>query len=226
MIKDFQIIDNFYDDPNSIISKFQEYCYNTHICPGLRSVQLFEIDTKFYEEFSSFVCSLHNIDRKKVDVWTYFNLQTYDESKPECLNYAWPHVDGNIQIDDSLTHENYKENMLFGGVIYLTENPDPETGLTFYKKRESCELTDKELFYFIRNNYLAAKLEYDEGKVSVDELNRRYKEYYDMFDMTLEIKNQFNRMTTWRCGNIRGSKFISKQPTTRLVHSFYITNKR
>lgn len=226
MIKDFQIIDNFYVDPKSIIKKFEQYCSNTHICPGLRSVQLYEIDNKFYDEFSELVCSLHNVDRSKVDVWTYFNLQTYDSSKPECLNYAWPHVDGNIQIDDWLTYDNYQDNMLFGGVIYLTENPDPETGLTFYKKNKNCKLTDRELFDFIVNNYLSAKLEYDDNKVSVDELNLRYKEYYEMFDSTLQIKNQFNRMVTWKCGNIRGSKFISKQPTTRLVHSFYITNKR
>lgn len=222
MIKDLQVIDNYYQDPNDIINKFEQHCINEHWCPGLRSILLQDIDIDFYNKFRSDIFKLHNLeDSPKYTLWTYLNRHQYDASKPECLNYAWPHVDGNAREDKTLNYITYESKMIIGGFIYLTKHPDPETGISFFKEKQ--EMTKKDLYDIVLHNYLTAKEEYESGKITVDELNQKYTEYYDKFYVDMVVKNRFNRLVTWKCGNIRGTKIISEQQPVKLIHSFYIT---
>jgi len=222
MIKDLQVIDNYYQDPDSIIDKFEKYCYNEHFCPGLRSVLLQDIDQKFYNDFRSKIFQLHDIqDSNKYVFWTYLNLHQYDPEKPDCLNYAWPHVDGNAREDKTLNYITYEHKMVCGGFVYLSKNPDPTTGISFFK--ENKHMNKKELYDIVLHNYLTAKDEYDAGKITSEELNKKYAEYYSNFDVDIMISNRFNRLVTWKCGNIRGTKIISEKQQVKLIHSFYIT---
>jgi hypothetical protein len=220
-----KIVDNFYTDPSIVVNKFKDYCSNKNICPGLRSVQLYEIDEEFYFNFRKYICSLLNIEDKGIHMWTYLNEQTYDATKPECLNWAWPHVDGNTSIDKKLTTENYSERMIYGGTIFLSENPDAATGLKFYKEKHNLNWNRTELYDVILHGYLTAKNEYDSGEITLEELQQKHKEYYSWFDQTVDIANVYNRLVVWKCGTIRGTNFITEQNPNRLVHNFYITKE-
>ena len=127
------IVDNFFDDPDSIVDLSTKLKYapsDDGTWPGLRSDNLHLIDWRLFD----FICrKISHLFYSSNESWTYqisfqkvnpFSTNQYDKK-----NCGWIH----------------KDECNFGGVIFLTKNPDNDTGVTIYKpKNGGYSITPKE----------------------------------------------------------------------------------
>ena len=117
------IVDDFFEDPDGIVDMANEFRYynpNSGNWPGTRTKNLHIENPRFFSYFGQ---KLHLLHYESVP--EYWNLQCHFQLiKPFCdnkysnKNRGWIHQD----IDT-----------FFGGIVYLTPNPEPDTGTSVYK---------------------------------------------------------------------------------------------
>lgn len=202
-----KIIDNFYNDPSFVI-KLAENNYDLGGCSGssMRSLPLQQIDQLFYNDFCDIVCSMYNIPRQKVCVDTFLSKQNYDGI------HGMPHIDGRSSSGVS-NYETY--NLLVAGQIFLSEQYDTDSGITFYQN--NYKGTDKERFDFAINACYKEK-----NSMIIEDYKSHLKNYLNSFQDDVVVKNKFNRFVSWSGGSIHCSNMTEKQQT-KLIQSFYIS---
>jgi hypothetical protein len=214
---DVRVLDGFYDNPQEVIE--MALCDQPSPCPGMRSTRLVDINSTFFADFKKRIFSMHNIpDDGRYVMTSYFNQITAFEE--DVLNYNWPHLDGDVRYGDTtLTHENYKDKMILGGMIILCDIVD-DLNTNFWSPVVS--MSDKELFDLLLYDYIITRGKYERGEITLDEFKTQFDMFHWNFKVELAVPNKFNRMISWKSGSIRGQKMVTKKQGVKLTHNFYI----
>ena len=138
------IIDNFFEDPNSIrkkaLTEYKYYDKKNHPIgighfPGFRTLYLDQIDNVFYRNiFDKFVpifCKLKNI-KDPAEKYSKFLFQA-------SFSYTLKGANSCRHIDD--ISDGYKER--YGALVYLRENPPKKSGTTLYLDNKKKLLENK-----------------------------------------------------------------------------------
>lgn len=209
------VVDNFYNDPSQVANLAT---FSVGGCGGSfseRSKPLNEINLQFHLDFSDRICSIFNIDVRKVYVYSILSKQTYN---PNADKHGMIHVDGrNSATGEVAQYDSYRH--LVGGTIFLSESYDRDSGVNFYD--DVSDKTDKEKFDSAINSLYNVKSEYLNGKMSLEEYDSICSEYNKNFKLSASVSNVYNRMVAWKCGTAH-QPVMTKQQDVRLVHNFYI----
>lgn len=195
-------VDNFYSEPDRVRDWALSLEYKPAPAgqwPGKRSEKLHIVDPKFFNDFCCKIFSLY-FDLEQVDlswvVHTQFQLiEPFDQNPNSLKNTGWIHYD-----DDDI----------FGGIIYLTPDIDPNCGTSiFTQDRESPgtrSKSAKEKFYSTGN---------DSDYESI--LN----EHNSCFTETIQYKNVYNRMISFDGETAhKANSFYTEIP--RLTQVFFV----
>ena len=170
------VVDDFLDDPDYVcnLAKNAEYNDPGHTNhPGVASkLKIHEIDQKLFDtilqKILGYYWDLNNPVNYMVDM-EFQRIQSNDEG---ILNKGIIHVDS--------------EMAMAAGLIYLNHDAPRDTGTSFYKlKDDSYKINQKEL--------LDPIAKYHAGE-HVDGIEKICQDHYDMFEETMRVQNQYNRL--------------------------------
>jgi len=220
MITDLKVLDNFYNNPEDI-TKILNGEFPIFGCGvGNRSVSLQEISPQIYNGFCDTIYQIHGINPNDVWMTTFFMEHTYNPI--DIFNYGWMHIDGKNPDACRMLVEEYK--LIVCGQIFMTPDPDPETGVQIGTLKKDRNWSRQELIDRTINDYTLPKENYQAGKITLQEYENIHKEYHDNFELTCEVKNVYNRMVSWRGGSLHGAKMTEKMPK-RLNQYFFVSLK-
>jgi hypothetical protein len=218
MITDLKVLDNFYNDPQGIIDILNGDYPIVGCGVGNRSVSLQEISPQIYSGFCDAIYQIHGINANDVWMTTFFMEHTYNPI--DIFNYGWMHIDGKNPDACRMLVEEYK--LIVCGQIFMTQNPDPDTGVQIGTLKSDRNWTRQELIDKTINDYTLPKEQYEAGSISLNEYENIHKEYHDNFNLTCEVKNVYNRMVSWRGGSLHGAKMTEKMHK-RLCQYFFVS---
>lgn len=207
------VLDNFYNNPKQIISAAE---FKHGGCGGVhseRSLPLHELDPSLHRDFTSYICSIFNLDPNTVYVYSHLSRQSFSE-----LNSGLIHVDGR----NSLTGEyaDFKSyNKLYGGTIFLSDEYDRNCGVALYDDITNKSVEDK--FNFAIRSLYDNKNKLSDGRMSKHEYDTLEKEYNSNFEVSSFVSNVYNRMVSWKCGHPHKTILTEKQGIL-LTQNFYI----
>jgi hypothetical protein len=199
------IIDNFFRDPDAVVdlAKSLEYHQNDGAWPGSRTKLLSTINQETELLFHYFGSRVHSLfyetppDFWEIDV-RFQKIDPYHDEKYNKKNRGWIHRDD---------HAN------FGGIIYLTKDPEKDTGTSIYKPKNefTCQF----------ENCLSAKedLYLGENRFSDDEYENCFDRLNDQYIETITIENVYNRLVLFDGNTYHGVKTFGK--SQRLTLSFF-----
>ena len=197
------IVDNFFEDPDSVanLSKNLNYLSSPGgTWPGVRSDNLHLINWRL---FDSICRKISHIFYPICENWTYQisfqRVMPFSENPYDKKNCGWIHKD--------------KTN--FGGVIFLTREPDNDTGVTIYKSKSGYfSMTSQE--EQIKNRHFLG------DTVDDDIFNQFYNTYHNQFEETIKIKNIYNRLVLFNSGTLHAVQTYGTKE--RLTIPFFNTN--
>lgn len=201
------ILDNFYNNPEfvSSLGEFQQGG-----CGGVfseRSKPLDQINKQFHNDFSESICSVLNLNSKKVDIYSFLSRQTYNGKNTT----GFIHIDGRDSTTGQIPMFNQYRN-LYGGTIFLSEEYDRSSGINFYD--DITEESPEDKFYCGLNSLYNVK--------NHDQFDTLKEKYNSRFEITTCVSNVYNRLVVWKCGKLHASVITEKQKTI-LTHNFYIS---
>jgi hypothetical protein len=211
------VLDNFYSNPDKIISMLTGD-YPIHGCgTGNRSIPLQEMNHRLYEDFCNGIFHIHNLNPSGLFVTTFF--MEHEASEVDVFNKKWIHIDGKNPDVCMSTMDEY--NLILCGQIFLTSEPDPEAGVKICELKPEIQWTEKELIDNTINFYTQPRELYDVGKITLDEYIVKHTDYHNNFNLTCDIKNKYNRMVSWKGKTLHGDPITKKMPK-RLTQYFFI----
>tara|TARA_B100001248_G_C27216195_1_gene378165 strand:- start:40 stop:693 length:654 start_codon:yes stop_codon:yes gene_type:complete len=170
------IVDNFFEDPDAIVEMamgMKYYNPNTGNWPGTRTKQLHVEDDRFFNYLGN---RIHGLFFEKTP--EYWNLQCHFQLiKPFCedkynkKNRGWIHQD----------HDSW-----FGGIVYLTKDPEPDTGTSIYETKAGWSFQVKQEIMMKEALYRSEPIDEKEYEEAYDRVHSQYEE-------TVKIKNVYNR---------------------------------
>ena len=216
MITDFNVLDNFYSDPDAVVKKLNGDYPIIGCGTGSRSIGLRDIDENLYLGFCDGLFNIHGISSKGLAVDTFFMEHSRNEN--EIFNHGWTHIDGKNPDVCRMTTETY--DIVCAGVIFLTPQPDMGAGITISKLKPSVDWTQEELFIKTIDEYTIPRENFEAGKISLEEYTKLHKEYHDNFYDVAYAGNIYNRMVSWRGMTLHGHKLATMNK--RLNQYFFI----
>lgn len=112
-------------------------------------------------------------------------------------------------------------NLIVCGQIFLTPNPDLDTGVRICKVKDGINWSKQELMDRCNNDYTIPRQDYRENKITLSQYEQIHREYHDNFDTTCTVNNVFNRMVSWKGGSLHGAKMTEKM-SKRLCQYFFV----
>ena len=193
MINNITVLDNFYDNPESVVSLLNGDYPIMGCGTGKRSIGLEQINPQLYNIFCDAVFKIHGISSNGLKLTTFFMEHEYDPI--EIFNQRWVHIDG--------------------------KNPDPEAGTKICKLKSDVNWSEKQLVDNCINFYTSPKEKYTAGLIDLEQYSKEHQEYHSNFEMTCDVKNVYNRMVSWKAGTLHGDPVTSKMKT-RLNQYFFV----
>ena len=173
------VVDNFLEDPDSLADYAEglDFTYGSQSYPGLRSDYLHNISPDLYAYISNKILSVfyQRDPVYKIDM-QFQKINPFSEDKWNVKNKGWIHQD---------------KSALFGGILYLTKDPDPDAGTSMYSKKSEYSLFSKQ------DDLLKAKEKlygHEKKEIDEDSFEKIYSVYHDRFEETLRVKNVYNRL--------------------------------
>jgi len=202
--------DNFYDNPLEVRNwalslPFDDPNNDTGVYPGTRTRMLHEINQLFFDSFSKKLLSIF-FDLQRCDI--KWNIQTHFQlitpySDPD-LNKAWVHND---------------DGAIFGGVIYLDDNNDPEAGTSIGDVNFS-NVNEEEF-----NNLQDIRKKFYKGEMTdeseINDFKRLLTLNNEAYTVTAEYKNKFNRLICFDSNQQHKANFATNKKT-RLTQVFFV----
>lgn len=199
-------IDNFYDDPYSVVEYAKTLKYYGHRgnYPGERSDSIHELNPDLFNLTCMRLLSLfYNFDNESLEwnISMYFQrIYPYSENENDLLNTGWCHLD-----DESV----------FAGVIYLNEFTNINAGTVLAKPKDYCLGDDYD--YSFRNDLYSGK------NIDLSSYREEIKKHNDKFETTLEFKNVFNRAILYDGSYLhRAKNFYIDGSNPRLTIVFFV----
>jgi hypothetical protein len=171
------IVDDFFEDPDAIVRMADELKYyppDTGNWPGMRTKQLHVVENRFFNYFGE---KIHLLFHDKTP--EYWNMQThfqkilpFHEDQYDKLNQGWVHQD----LDT-----------YFGGIVYLTKDPEPDTGTSIYKTTTGFAMQYGSELKLKERKYKGEEVDLEEYYKAYDAAHAQYKE-------SVRIENVYNRL--------------------------------
>lgn len=205
------IIDNFYSNPDEVreIALQQEYSLSENgAWPGERSIKnLDAINPDLFQFFSKSILSIFYPPEYRIgfDIVTCFQKITpRHNEKYHPKNMGWIHNDG----------------CLFGGLIYLTKNPEKDTGTSIYTENNTYFQYRMEDSMFMRDDYL--------GRLDIadDEYSKVHENTLKNYNETIKVENVYNRCVLFGGNNHHAAQsFGTKERLTQVFFCYRIDSE-
>ena len=199
-------VDNFYKDPDWVRKFALKQSYSNKEdaegrYPGKRTSTLDVIHPKFFEDFTSKAMSIFYDYSKPVN-WTisasFQLIEPYDNIKNCIRNAGWIHKD---------------EDSVVAGIIFLTPNPDLDSGTSLYSLKENETFNDK--------NWLKIKTDFYQGNPDPD-YNNLLIQYNNKFIKTATFNNVYNRLIMFDGDTYHGADGFYMNSEPRLTQVFFV----
>tara|TARA_B100000287_G_scaffold34538_1_gene31889 strand:+ start:232 stop:864 length:633 start_codon:yes stop_codon:yes gene_type:complete len=187
------IIDNFFDDPDKVVEYANTLEFSsseTGRWPGKRSSKLHEVNRELF----NYICS------KIYNMFYPFGVSKYQVSMS--FQYIEPYSFDN----KGWIHRDRNE---FGGIVYLTKNPEVGTGTSIYKPTRGW--FDSSVYVDIKKKY------YINEKFDENRYNDVRKFHDDSFEETVRVENIYNRLFMFSGSNWHGVPNFGTKPRLTLV---------
>jgi len=201
------IIDNFYPDPDTIrnFALSQDFSPSENGgWPGKRTKDIIELDKELHDFFVRTVMNLfYPMEFEyECDLETSFQLiESRDVDQYSAKNRGWIHHD----------------TVLFGGIVYLTKDPEPDTGTSIYKPKKGHHQHKQSWIKTKSEEYL------NESKISIEEYENVMNEQYSLFEETISVENVYNRCFLFGGNVMHAAKTYGtrKGLDSRLTQAFF-----
>ena len=200
------VVDDFFRDPDAIVEMAESLNYynpNTGNWPGTRTKQLHIENPRFFMYFGAKLYSLFYDS-----VPEYWKLQChfqkiipFCDEKYEKKNRGWIHQD---------------HDCWFGGIVYLTKNPEPDTGTSVYKAKDGYDFQFEKTLKMKESLYKSESVDDKEYEIEFDKMNDQYEE-------TVRINNVYNRLGIFNNLTYHGVQTFGTTP--RLTLNFFGTEQ-
>lgn len=218
-----QVLDNFYKNPKAIQNLYQNSQSNRGCGGSIRSTELQYLNPIEYSKFRDKVYNIHNI--KNVDdvkLTTFFMNHEYSMKDP-IFNKRWVHIDGKDPSVCRMLVEEYK--LLFCGQIFLSEDADISSGVSFHKLKDNVTWSKQELYDKTTINEYSIPIEkYKSGVISLDVYKKLHIEYHDNFNQIQYVENVYNRLVSWEAGSLHADSITDKMKN-KLCQYYFIEYK-
>ncbi len=211
------VFDNFYTNPDSIRQLVNGDYPIVGCGTGNRSIPLQQINPSIYNDFCRGIFSIHGMDGRGLKVNTFF--MEHEAHEIDVFNQKWIHIDGKNPNICMMSMQEYK--LVLCGQIFLSPDPDPESGTKICELKPEVNWTEKQLIENCIDNYTLPRNKYDAGMIDLQEYERLHAEYHSNFNLTADIKNKYNRMVSWKAGTLHGDP-ITKKQGKRLNQYFFV----
>tara|TARA_B100000427_G_scaffold26981_1_gene20001 strand:- start:235 stop:960 length:726 start_codon:yes stop_codon:yes gene_type:complete len=213
--------DDFYTDPDRVRewALGLEYVKHKGTYPGLRTQCLSTIDPNFYNiSCRKFLSMFDDFDKPPEEIEytikTYFQKIWRFSPDPDSIrNKGWIHRDTNV---------------LLAGVVYLNPNSDPDAGTSIYTKKKDAIIPE----WMIYEEGVPNKSQFVQDILqsnfscpidSIKDYDKGLKENNDMYELTLEIKNKYNRMIAYDGDQWHGqSTYWMDNEDCRLTQVYFV----
>ena len=200
------IVDDFFKDPDAIVEMAEGLNYynpNTGNWPGTRTKQLHIENPRFFMYFGAKLYSLFYDS-----VPEYWKLQSHFQKimpfckeKYEKKNRGWIHQD---------------HDCWFGGIVYLTKNPESDTGTSVYKSKDGYDFQFEDTLKMKESLYKSELVDDKQYEIDFDKMNDQYEE-------TVRINNVYNRLVIFNNLTHHGVQTFGTKP--RLTLNFFGTEQ-
>lgn len=202
------IIDDFYPDPDAIrnFALSQDFEESTNGgWPGKRTKDIAELDKELNDFFFKTVL---NVFYPMEFMYTHSYIETSfqliearDSDQYNAKNRGWLHHDG----------------VVFGGVVYLTKDPEPDTGTSIYKPKKGHHQHHQRWVNIKSEDYLNIL------KLSKEEYELAMEDQYSHFTESITVENVYNRCVLFGGNVIHGAKTFGtrKGKNARLTQPFF-----
>ena len=197
------IVDNFFEDPDAIVetaNSMRFYPPETGNWPGSRTKQLYIENERLFNYVGEKIHNLfHDTSPEYWKLQAHFQrISPFHQEKWNRKNRGWIHQD----ID---TH--------FGGIIYLTKDPEPDTGTSVYKLKNGYGTQTKEEIAVKEQLYL------DTLSLTDEEYDTVYDTVHDQYVETVKVENVYNRLVLFNGKTHHGVKTFGTKD--RLTLNFF-----
>ena len=213
--------DDFYKDPDKVREWALDLEYTKHkgTYPGVRSQCLSGIDRDFYEVSCRKFLGMFDdfdkpLDQVNFKIRTYFQkIWRFSPDPNSIRNKGWIHTDGNV---------------LLAGVVYLNPNSDPDAGTSIYTKKKDAIIPEWMIYEEgvpNKSEFIQDILQSDTSSPldSIKDYDKGLKENNDMYELTLEIKNKYNRMIAYDGDQWHGqSTYWMDNEECRLTQVYFV----
>ena len=203
MIYPITIIDDFFSDPDAIVKMASELEYfdtEDGRWPGKRTRPLHEVNSTF-----------HNFFARRL-------LSTFHTALPNCLNahVSFQLVDPFVENEDKWDKENRgwihaDSPCQFGGIVYLTKDPDPDTGTSIYRAKRGFHEIDPD----------AKEKLYQSKEMRPGEYSKGFDEMFYQFEETVSVSNVYNRLMLFDGTTLHGVRTFGTKRRLTLSFFFY-----
>ena len=203
------IVDDFFEDPDAIVAMANELKYyppDRGNWPGERTKLLHLVNERFFNYFGE---KLHLLFYENVpEYWNmqlhFQKIQPFSEDQYSPLNRGWVHQD----ID---TH--------YGGILYLTKDPDPDTGTSLYKAKNGYGWQYPKEIKMKEAHYRGEDIDVEEYKAAWENAHQQYEE-------SVMVTNVYNRFVLFNNKTHHGVKtFGTKERLTLNFFGMGMTGK-
>ena len=204
------IVDDFFEDPDAIVKMANELKYyppDTGNWPGMRTKQLHVVEDRFFQYFGEKIMLLFHDNTPE-----YWKLQShfqkilpFHEDQYDKVNRGWIHQD----LDT-----------YFGGIVYLTKDPEPDTGTSIYKTTTGFAMQYASELKLKERKYRGEEVDREEYCKAYDAAHAQYKE-------SVKIENVYNRFVMFNNKTHHGVQtFGTKERLTLNFFGMEVTGKK
>ena len=216
-------VDDFFNNPDEIreFALGLDYEITPGNYPGKRSVELSEKHPHYMDAFAKKIFSLfYDYDKTEI-AWNitsqFQKIDPFSHNPKSLLNKGTIHRDG---------ESGEKNSPFLVGVIYLTPDPYPESGTSFYEKEDHIKNysdSSRSNFKFLDTKSHLYRNQYNNPRRYHRDFIQGIKENYKKYQKVVEIKNVYNRMVLYDGKFLHGQTnlYVGKNKT-RLTQVFFI----
>tara|TARA_B100000700_G_scaffold170147_1_gene187904 strand:+ start:195 stop:881 length:687 start_codon:yes stop_codon:yes gene_type:complete len=200
--------DGFYKDPDSVVDFALSLDYYSDVgrYPGCRTKCLSTIDNEFARtSLHKFLSMYDDFDEPDIVIdgeTSFHKTWRFSKHQDSLANDGWIHKDG----------------ALVAAVVYLSKDPDPNSGTSIFKRRLGEELPPiPEVSYEVLGDKKAVDVN------SIKEYERTLIENNKSYNVQMEVKNAYNRIICYDGNqNHAPSNFWRDDEEFRLTQVFFI----
>jgi len=203
------IVDNFFTNPDKVVefAMNQEFFSSEDSSwPGKRTHPVSVINPNLFQFVGDKIHKIFYNDAKEWFLDIRFQLiDPFSEDQYHIKNRGWIHKD---------------EVSYFGGIIYLTKNPDKDTGTSLYCEKDGYSIQPKE-FNFVKERF------YGGEEVSDEEYQEAFWGINSQYEETVSVENVYNRLLMFSSADHHGVQTFgkTKQRLTMTIFSYGTPNK-